>query len=253
MFPVADVLITETKPKAKGNKMKNLPKLKQLMEKPVALVDIATFAALLHASRNRFFRVVWESNQNKRLKKTGEGAQYKEKEVTKLYVATMRNDYSFHNSVINELKRKNEMEEAADWEPEDRTWGEHVPHTPFVVHQVEGEPNRLYGHFLPAINLHTGSKAYHEISGETGYYVDGEKANDKTLKALEYSRKAPTTELDKARMKVHPVNARLDDVLWFKIAGKWYRMRQPTDEDIENLTAAALEFSAKVESEVAAA
>ena len=223
----------------------NLPKLKQLIGKPVILVDIATFASLLHVARNRFFRVVWQSNQNKRLKKTGEGVAYKGREVTKLYVLTARNDFSFKTSVLNELKRRNEMEEAEDWEPEERTWGEHIDHTPFIVHQVEGEPNRLYGNFLPT--------TYHEIEGETGYYVDGEKADDAALKALEYAKKAPTTELDKARQKVHPVNTRLDDVLWCKVSGRWYRLKSATDNDIERLAKAAAEYSAKVEQELQAA
>ena len=245
--------------------MRKLPQLKSMMEKPITLVDLATFAALLQGSRNRFFRVVWESGQNKRLRKTGDGAQYKSREVTKLYCLTARNDFSFQNSVLAELERRGASEEGEGWEAQERTWGGHISHTPFVVHQAKGkddspEPERLYGHFLPATRkvkkadgTITFQKQYQHVAGETGYYVDGKKVSDEVMEALEYAKAEPETELDKARHTVHPVNARLDDVLWFKIAGHWYRLRQPTQADIEAVKNAALEFSATVEEAAAAA
>lgn len=230
--------------------MRKLPLLKQIMGKPVITVDLATFAGLLQASRNRFFRVIWESNQNARLKKTGPGAEYKGKDVRKLYILTARNGYNFRNSMKAELERRGATEEAATFEAKERTWGAHIPNTPFVIHQCAGkdglsyEPERLYGHFLPAIDLKTGKHAYHFIDGETGYYVDGEKIDDKTIRALEYERKKPTTVVEVARDKVKPVNARLDDVLYFKIAGSWYRLKQPTYDEIEALADAAVESAA---------
>ena len=226
---------------------RKLPKLKQLVGKPVKTVDISTLAFLLQQSRNKFFRVIWESNQNKRLKKTGEGAKYKERQVTKLYILTARNDFNFETSVRNELKRRGELQAAKDWDgPQERTWGDHIPHTPFVVYQAEGEPTRLYGNFLPATKPLTSKHAYHTIPGETGYYVEGEKVDDAEMKALEYARKAPETATDEARQKVHPVNTRLDDVLWFKIGGQWYRMKPPTMKEVEKLAIATKEYAEKV-------
>lgn len=204
--------------------------LKQLVGKNVQTIDVASLAAILHAHRNHFLRVVWESNQNNRLKKTGEGEEFKNREVTKLYVATVRNDFNFENAVKNRLTKK----ECGKWTPQERTWGDHIPLTPFVVHQCKDEPKRLHGHFFPV--------KYHSIPGETGYYVDGEKADDKKLKSLEYSKKKPDSKLDQTRQDCHPVNARLDDILYFKV-GKWYKVLPANEEEIQSLAEAAQEYA----------
>lgn len=206
----------------------------------VTPVDIATLAGLLWAHNNHFFRVAWISNQNKRLRKTGPGLAYKYRDVQKLYVTTVRNNYNFEASVQSLLQNRGQAEHGENWQAEERTWGNHIPHTPFVVHQCDdpGEPYRLYGHFLPI--------RWHHLLGETGYYVDGEKADDTIIRSLEYARRVPTAPLDVARRDKHPVNPRLDNVIAFKIGGSWYSVTPPTFEDIEALAHAADEFAAAI-------
>lgn len=199
-------------------------------------VTVAEFASVLYDQRNRFIRVVWHSNQNGRLYKTGKGAAYKHCDVRKLYVATARNGFSFANRVKKILADRGESAAAVGWQPQARTWGGHVPRMPFVIHRntSSDELQRLYSNFLVV--------RYYSLPGETGYYVDGVKANDKQLKSLEYPRKKPTTALAKARYDGHPVNARLDDVIAFRVGGNWYNVIPPTAPQIEQLATNAAAF-----------
>lgn len=208
-------------------------------------VDIVTLASLLWEHRNRFFRVAWCSNQNKRLKKKGDGLPYKTQDVRKCYVATMRNSYNYRNRVAKLMSERGE--DVGDWQPQERKWGGHIDGTPFVEHENTGDDklSRLYGHLLPV--------KYYTVDGLTGYYADGVKQDDAKMKALEYAKKKPTDVLTQARQDAHPVNARLDDVLVFKIGGQWYTVEPPTPAEIKALAASAIEYGQKVELETAAA
>lgn len=214
-------------------------------ENNIVHVDVVTLASLLWEHNNRFFRVAWCSNQNKRLKKKGAGLPYKTQDVRKCYVATMRNNYNYRNRVAKLMSERGD--DVGDWQPKERTWGGHLDGTPFVEHENTGDDqlSRLYGHFLPV--------RYYTVDGLTGYYADGEKQDDAKMKALEYAKKKPTDALTEARQDAHPVNARLDDVLVFKIGGQWYTVDPPTPADIQALAASAIEYSKKVELETAAA
>lgn len=202
-------------------------------------VDIVELAGLLWEHTNRFFRVVWCSNQNKRLKKKGDGAPYKEMDVRKCYVLTARNSFNFANRVAKLMAERGG--DVDDWTPDERTWGSHLDGTPFVEHENKGGDllSRLYGHFLPV--------KYHDVDGLTGYYADGVKEDDAKMRELEYKRAKPKDALGQARRDAHPVNARLDDVLAFKIGGTWYTVEPPSDADIERLAASAVKFSQQVE------
>lgn len=251
--------------------------------KQVVRVDIATFAGLLMGSRHRFITLVWQSEQSNRFYQTqrrcdtcghvffgraaacpvkgcgGKGVQeptqIKGASIERVYVAGCRNDFNFANSVRNHLERNGEAEAAAAWEgPKERAWGEHVPHTPFVAHAPADDGLcRLYGHFLPGTRR-DGSRSYFNVPGFTGYYVNGVKApNDKALEAYKRPRQAPKDATEAARLEQHPVNARLDGTCFAKIAGQWYLVKAATPAQIEKLAAAAMDYAAKVEAEVAAA
>lgn len=238
--------------------------------KMVKRIDVATFVSLLMGSRHKFLTLVWQSNKSKELYQTervcsecghvffgratkcpvegcqGKGKQqptpFKGKAVTRVYVAAMRNDFNFENAVRNMLERQGE--DASEWEgPKERTWGKHIDNTPFVVHTPkDDELMRLYGHFLPGTRKN-GKRSYFEVKGFTGYYVNGRKADDKEVEKYKRPRKEAETAVDKARLEQHPVNARLDDGAFVKIAGQWYLILPPSDEEIESVSKAVLEFS----------
>jgi hypothetical protein len=207
-------------------------------DEAIQTVPAAGLASLLWQHNNHFFRVAWASRQNDRLKKTGDGAAYKSKDVRKLYVASVRNNYSFRNRV-NTLLSPELQEAHANWTPQERKWGVHVNGTPFVHHRPKQDNvHRLYGHFLPM--------RYFDMP-ETGYYVDGEKAaDDAEIKALEYERKEAADELGKARSEARPVNPRLDDVLCFKVGGTWYAVEPASEVEIEGLVAKAMAIEEQV-------
>ena len=217
-----------------------------MMEKPITTIDLATLTGMLHGCRNHFLRVVWESNFNDQVYKTNE---YKGRTITKVHCMVARNDFSFRNSVLNELERRGASEEGEGWEPQQLSWGERIPFTPFSIHCVKegrtGEPERLYAHFLPAVNH--GRKQYHHVEGECGFYIDSVKCPDEEIESILYERRAPETELERARHLVHPVRLRLDDIMFIKIAGHWYKLKKPSKIDIENVKDAALEYAASME------
>lgn len=200
--------------------------------KTVQEINLHELACLLFTRRNQFFRVIWHSHQNERIAKNGHGAYFKNRDVRKLYVATVRNGFSYQKRV-ERLAASWEFD-LDGWQAGERPWGHVIPGTPFVAHQNEYEDGlpRIYGHFLVPFIKGTKKKAYHHIPGVTGYYVDGVKANDKLLRSLEYLRKKPTTPLEKAKRASYPVNARLDDIIGLKIGGQWYRVLPPTTEAI---------------------
>ena len=241
--------------------------------KNIVRIDIATLVGLLQASRHQFMTLVWQSEQTKRFYATqrrcdcghvffgravtcpecgGKGKQeptaIKGHSVTRVYVAAVRNDFNFENSVRNMLARQGHDNAADEWQgPQERTWGEHVDHTPFVVHTPKSDGvMRLYGHFLPGTRR-DGSRSYFTVDGFTGYYLDGQKADDAEIEALKRPRKPAETETDAARLAQHPVNARLDDGAFVKIAGQWYLVLPPSAEQIESVAAAALAFANQVE------
>ena len=223
------------------------PELASMMGKSVTEVSLATLSFLLYSSRNKYFRLIWESSQNEYIRKTGGGAAFKDRDLTRVYCLTCRNDYSFKNSVLAELKRRGASEEGEGWEPRSRSWGSQIENLSlFVVYQVKegatGEPERLYGNFLPAVDR-KGRKCYWHVENETGFWCDGVKVDDSFIKELLYERKSPETELEKARFSIKPVNCRLDNILFFKISGKWYKLRKPTTEEITAVKDAALDFS----------
>jgi hypothetical protein len=246
--------------------------------KNIVRIDIATLVGLLQASRNQFITLVWQSEQTSRFYTTqrrckcghvffGRAATCPEcgekgkqeptaingKSITRVYVCNMRNDFNFANAVRNMLARRGETEAADQWTgPKERTWGEHVDHTPFVVHTPQSDDvMRLYGHFLPG-TWRNGQRAYFTVDGFTGFYVNGRKADDAEIEALRKPRKQAETATDAARLAQHPVNARLDDGAFAKINGQWYLILPPTAEQIEEVAAAALAFSEKVEAEALA-
>jgi len=172
--------------------------------------------------------------------------------IERVYVANMRNDFNFENAVRNMLEREGESDAATEWAgPKERAWGGHIDHTPFVAHAPADDGlMRLYGHFLPGTRP-DGSRAYFDVPGFTGYYVNGQRVADQdAIERYKRPRQAPQDATEEARLKQHPVNARLDGTCFAKIAGKWYLVRPATDKDIERLAAAALEFSAKVDAQI---
>lgn len=207
-----------------------------LVNEPFIEVDLLTLISIMQTRRNQFMRIVWHSNQNQRLKKTGPGVPYKAKDVRKLYVATVRNSFDYANRVKKILADKGQSQAATGWTPQERTWGGHIKGTPFVVHENTGddELNRLYANFLV--------QRWWDFKGHTGYWVDGIKADDNeqaVIKGLEYAKKEAVTELDKARREAHPVNSRLDNITAMLVAGTWYKIKPATEKQIEALATMA--------------
>ena len=209
-----------------------------LLTEPQIEADLPTLATIMQNRRNQFMRVVWHSNQNKSLQKKGPGAEYKNKEVRKLYVATVRNDFNFEQRVRKILETNGQAYAAVGWQAQPRTWGEHVKKTPFVIHENVGDDllERLYANFLPV--------RWWDFAGITGYYVDGVKVPNATIEALRYARKEAVGELAKARYEAHPVNTRLDNVVAMFVAGRWYKIAPPTAASIEALANLAKNYAA---------
>lgn len=218
-----------------------IKKAKSSIAKHATSVDIDTLAHLLWEANNRFVRIVWESSQSKRFRKTNN--PFELKYVTKRYVATVRNNYSFKHSVRRYCLSQGEPH--PDFVPNERTWGGHIKHTPFVRHRNHDDNIlRLHLHLLPT--------KYHSTE-ESGYYLNGDKMDGKSVKQLEKfktDRKKPEGVLDTARLKKHPVNARMEDVLFMKISGNWYKLKSPSVKKMEALVNAVSEFSRKLESEI---
>lgn len=208
----------------------NLPFLRT---KDVVLIDCVELTQLLFDHRNHFIRVVWHSDQNKRLRKTGDGAPYKTKKVRKLYVATARNNFNFANRVRKILADQGALKDAKNWQPQARTWGKHIEGTPFLIYENGSSDclERLYGHFL--------IEKFWNYDGITGFYVDGEKAlGDEDAMLWELSskeKKSDESRLDKARRLARPTNARLDDIVGIRVGGQWYRVKRSTMKLIETL------------------
>ena len=243
----------------------DLPQVKQIIGKDVKEVTLSVLAAILFGARNKFCRVIWLTDISARLRKKHEvtvpdlfGGQlelsvnvkspFHGKSVSRLYCCTMRNDFDFKSSVLAELKRRGQSKAGKGWSPENRSWGQRVgKRCPFILYQAktptETEPERLYGNFLPAVKPHTGKHAYHDIPGVTGYWLGNHKTDDELVEAFLPERKKPMEALASARLWCHPVCPRLDSILCFKIAGKWYKVKTPTRDEIIALAGTAVAFS----------
>jgi hypothetical protein len=242
-----------------------LPQVQEIIGKNVTEVTLSVLAAILFGARNKFFRVMWLTDISARLRKKHEvtvpdlfGGQleltvnvnspFHGKAVSCLYCCTMRNDFDFKTSVLAELKRRGQSKAGKGWTPENRSWGQRVgKKCPFILYQAKTptnvEPERLYGNFLPGINPRTKKHAYADIPGVTGYWLGNHKTDDELVEAFLPERKKPTEALAAARLWCHPVCPRLDGILCFKIAGKWYKVKPPTKAEIISLAGTAVTFS----------
>jgi len=158
--------------------------------------------------------------------------------IEKVYNCLVRNNYSYPNSVERELERNGY--DSSNVEYQGRKWGSHVggikdnrvPRTPFIIHEHKSDGvKRLHGKFKPSDFL--------EMEGETGYYVDGVKIDDALIAPFVKKKKKPETPEEEAKQKSFPVNCRLENILYMKISGSWYRLKTPSIDEIEALALAA--------------
>lgn len=205
-------------------------------------IDIATLAGLLNHYNGKFVWIEWESNKdgdmNKTILKAGapEGSRKKADrepnphygQTTCRYRAVMRNNFSFENRVRKLAAERNV--DTTDWQPAE-TWGQHVPGTPFVLHDPQSDGVlRAYAFFLPI-------RWHHDDT--TGYYVNGVRRDDQADFKARYikAKKAPKDALAQCRQDAHPVKPRLDDTLYVRMGGQTYKLLKPTVEHIESLSA----------------
>ena len=194
--------------------------------KAAETLDWEEFCTRLHLARNRFLRVYVCSRRNERLRKTGN--PFLDREVRKVYVYTVRNGFNFHEAVEREVARNGGN--PATVERHGRSWGRHLNGGPFVIHHHKTDGPRLHAHFMPV-------KQYH--AEYTGYYVDGVKIDDTEMAPFVPGRPEPTTPAEMAKAKLHPINSRLEDILYVKLSGKFYRIKCPSALEVAQLAEGA--------------
>jgi hypothetical protein len=195
--------------------------------------EIITFDDLsmkLYFSKCRFLRVYSCSNRNSRLRKTDN--PYRHDTIDKVVVATVRNGYRFYESVEREVVKQGGN--PADVERIGRQWGRHLRGSDhFTVHRNRTDGvNRLHAYLMP-VKWHSAEYV--------GYYVNGVKVDDAELRPFEYQRRAPATVADAAKQKRHPWEPRLENILYIKLSGVFYRIAAPTQEEVNALAEAAEE------------
>jgi len=226
-----------------------MPRTLPSMAGVATLIDLGQLSGLIFLDNNHFEEVIVCSNREKSVLKHRRDENrniigtnpYWGQKIEKVYDMIVRNNFSFRNSVENDLARRGELE--APVEVASRTWGRHlggckgnsVPRTPFVIHENEEDGLRLHVHFKPSGRL--------EIDGETGYYVDGDKIDDSTIEPFVKNYSKVKTAEEQSRERNHPVNARLHNILYIRISGQWYRLKTPTQEEIETLAETAEEWA----------
>ena len=209
------------------------------------LASLSQLTGLLQHYNGKFVWFDWESSQDDRMSKTlvkeGAPAGSRKKadrepnpmhgKTTKRMMAVMRNNFSFKNRALKEAAAMG-ADVPADWTPQARSWGEHVPGTPLVLHESKKDGvNRVYSHFLPI--------KYH-ASDLTGYYVDGKRVEDQKGFKAQYIKpdSKPKDKFGAARKAAHPVNARLDNTLFVRMGENTYQLPGHVSiEEIEEIAA----------------
>jgi len=204
--------------------------LRDVDGKAAQVIDWQEFTVLLFLAKNRFLRVYACSNRENRLRKTGN--PYRGERIEKVVCYTVRNGYRYYEAVEKEVaKNGGNPDDVERW---GRSWGRHLRGAyHFTIHRNRADRvNRLHAYLMP-VKRH--------VAEWTGYYVNGEKIDDAELQPFERDRPEPETVVDAAKAKRHPYEPRLEDILYVKLGGVFYRIQAPTTDEVNALADSAEE------------